>query len=178
MAFPDLLTIINNISQQMPVLWRVVSGGVFLTGLFFALKSVYLFKEYGEMRVMMSSNTDVRKPLGFLIIGAILMYAPFVAGQILRSLFDQSQVSPITYLSGISGQAFKETFEVMGNIIEFIGFIAFVRGWIIISHTTQQQSQPGSFAKGLIHIIGGVFAINIWGTFKVLQATIGWKTGG
>ena len=178
MAFPSFLTIIEHISQQMPVLWKVVTGGVFLTGLFFALKSIYLFKDYGEMRVMMSANTDVRKPLGYLIIGIILMYAPFVAGQVLHSMFDQTYVSPVTYLLGISGQAFKDTFYVLGNIIEFIGFIAFVRGWIIIANTTQQQSQPGSFAKGLIHIIGGVFAINIWGTFKVLQATIGWKTGG
>lgn len=179
MAIPSLLTIMTNISQQMPVLWKVITGGVFLTGLFFSLKSIYLFKEYGEMRVMMASHTDVRKPLGYLIIGIILMYAPFVAGQVLYSLFNQNQVSPVSYLSGISGQGFKKTFEVMGNIIEFIGFIAFVRGWLILAHITQQQGgQPGTFAKGLLHIIGGVFAINIWGTFKILQATIGWKTGG
>ncbi len=177
MAIPDFVTIMNNISDQMPALWRVITSGTFLVGLFFALKSIYLFKEYGETRVMMSSNTDVRKPIGYLLISIVLMYSPFVAGQLLFSIFHENQVSPITYLSGISGVDFTTTFRVMGNIIELIGFIAFVRGWIIIVHTTQQQSQPGSFSKGLIHIIAGIFAINVWGTYKVLAQTIGWKIG-
>lgn len=172
-GMPNFIDIVHRLQHTMGPLWHLITGGAFLMGLFFALKSIYTFKEYGEMRVMMSSSTDVRKPLGYLLIAIILMYVPFVGGQVTHTIFGSNSFNYISGL-GISGQDFKDTVNLMGNIIEFIGMIAFIRGWILIVHTVNQQSQPGGFSKGLMHLIAGVLALNIFGTIKVLQATIGW----
>ncbi len=178
MAYPTLSGVLINLGGQLGYFWKFTTGGAFLVGLFFALKSIYQFKEYGEMRVMMSANTDIRKPMFYLLIGLVLIYAPFVAKQFLQTMFNVSSPVPYAYnASGNVGQQFKETVNFLGGIVEFIGFIAFIRGWIVIVHSVQQQSQPGSLAKGLMHILGGILAINIFGTFQLLQQTIGWTTG-
>ena len=62
-----------------------------------------------------------------------------------------------------SGGAGTEWMDLMNTVvifIQFVGFVAFIRGWFIISHSTGSGAQQGAFSKGLIHLIGGVIAIN------------------
>lgn len=162
-------TVITHLMNLDPLLWKFVTGVCYLMGLFFALRSIYIFKEYGEMRVMMSSQTDVRKPLMYLFLALILLYAPYVAAQAVVTLFNTHQLQPFSYLSGISGADFKKVVKLVGAIIQFIGFIAFVRGWLLISRTAQQNAQPGTFAKGFTHIVAGVLALNIYGTIGIIE---------
>ena len=39
--------------------------------------------------------------------------------------------------------------------------------------TVNEGSQPGTFSKGVVHIVGGTFAINIVGTVELLKASFG-----
>ena len=57
-------------------------------------------------------------------------------------------------------------------IIRTIGLISFVRGWILIAKSASQGQPPGGTGKGLIHVFGGILAMNIVGTMQIVNNTI------
>lgn len=57
--------------------------------------------------------------------------------------------------------------------VQLIGFIAFVRGWFILSSVgSPGGAQQGAFSKGLIHIIGGIIAINFVPFMRVIAKLV------
>jgi hypothetical protein len=54
-----------------------------------------------------------------------------------------------------------------------VGFIAFFKGWLMLLKLGG-QSQGGVLGKSLVHIVAGIFAINIFTTWEVLRATFGY----
>jgi intracellular multiplication protein IcmC len=61
------------------------------------------------------------------------------------------------------------------QLIQIVGLIAFIRGWLILVKTATGQ-QGGGIGKGITHIIGGVLALNIVGTQQVINASLGIST--
>jgi intracellular multiplication protein IcmC len=57
-------------------------------------------------------------------------------------------------------------------IIQVIGLIAFVRGWVLVARSASQGQPPGGTGKGLIHVFGGILAINIVGTINMINNTL------
>ena len=58
-------------------------------------------------------------------------------------------------------------------IVKAVGYVSFVRGFVILAHSTHQGAQQGTVGKGILYIVGGVLAINIGATIKVIQNSIG-----
>jgi len=57
--------------------------------------------------------------------------------------------------------------------IQIIGLVAFVRGWMMIAKSASQGGhQQGGFGKGMMHVFGGVMAINIVSTLNVINETL------
>jgi len=174
MNIPDIGQWLKHFHDQLPILWRLVTGGTFVMGMFFALKSIYGFKEYGEMRVMMSAQTDVRQPLGYLFIAVGLMWAPYFASQMLDTVFLVKAPAPFIYHAKTQiTKEFKEGVQILGDIFELIGFIGFIRGWLLLAQSSQRNSQPGTFRKGLVYMVGGICAMNIFGTWNLIRSMFG-----
>jgi intracellular multiplication protein IcmC len=57
-------------------------------------------------------------------------------------------------------------------IIQVIGLIAFVRGWVLIARSASQGQPPGGTGKGFMHVFGGILAINIVGTLEMINNTL------
>ncbi len=57
-------------------------------------------------------------------------------------------------------------------IIQTIGLYAFARGWVLIARGAGQGQQPGNTGKGLMHIFGGILAVNIVGTVEMINNTL------
>lgn len=67
----------------------------------------------------------------------------------------------MSYANVGGGQEWSDLINTIVAYIQLVGLIAFVRGWFILSHSAESSGgQQGSFSKGLIHIIGGIMAIN------------------
>ncbi len=72
------------------------------------------------------------------------------------------------------GQEWASLINTLVMYIQLVGFIAFVRGWFILSSIASPGgAQQGAFGKGLIHIIGGIIAINFVPFMHALATTIG-----
>lgn len=70
------------------------------------------------------------------------------------------------------GQEWASLIDVVVKFIQLIGLIAFIRGWFILSHSAESNSQQGGLSKGLTHIIGGILSINFIPFMQALSQLI------
>lgn len=165
-------TILINISQSYPGLWRLATGGAYVLGFMMAFKAIYSLKVYGEARTMMSSQGNLKAPIIYLLVSAALIYMPAMYHSLLLTTFGTASTSPIDYASSASGLS-PAAMKAFYGLIQVSGLFAFIRGWIIISRSAEQGAQQNMFGKGLTHVLGGLLAINIIGTKDIIFSTLG-----
>jgi intracellular multiplication protein IcmC len=66
----------------------------------------------------------------------------------------------MAYVSVGIGNEWSQLIDVVVIYIQLVGLIAFIRGWFIMAQAGAPGQQPGSISKGLVHIVGGIVAIN------------------
>ena len=175
-AYAGDVTVINagdmlkRITDQFPSLMRMVTAFAYVAGFYFTFAGIVKMKHLGESRTMMSREHSVAGPLIYLFVGAALIYLPSAVDTGMSTFW--SEPNPYGYLdeddqwSGIILACF--------SAVQLFGTIAFIRGLIILSHLAGQGGgQQQSLGKGLTHIVGGIFCINIYEFVKVVLATIG-----
>ena len=142
-------------------------------GVVFTMRAVYQMKLYGELRTMMSTQTNLKGTLALLLVAAVFLYMPTAFSVLMISSFGYAEAqSPLSYtgpgVAGLSQQAMTAVLQ----LVQLVGVIAFARGWLIVAKSAQSGHQQ-QLGKGITHIIGGILAINIVGTQQVLNATLG-----
>lgn len=162
-----------NLQQSLPALFKLATAGCYLLGIVMCFKGLYDLKQYGESRTMMSGQRDIKAPLFELMIGTLCIYSPTAFSTVMMSTFGYSSVLSYNDMSTSSGQPLSPSGEVILQMIQVMGVFAFVRGWVLLARSAGGAGQHGVFGKGLAHVFGGVFAINIVGTCNVIAATFG-----
>lgn len=172
------IDILKNIAQNVEPIQKLVSGSAYLLGLVFAFKALYSLKVYGEARTMMASGASVKEPLMYLFVAAIFLVSPQAISVLLTSTFGTSSIMQYGPISS-GGQNYSKVFGTSSElarpltmIIQTIGYFAFVRGWVMVARASSQGQQPGSTGKGLMHVFGGILAINIVSTLQIVNNTI------
>lgn len=165
---PTPETILTNIQKALPNLMRLVTAFAYVIGITMVIVGIMQLKHVGEMRTQMSHEHHLTKPLLMITMGALLIYLPS-AVQVGLSTF-WSEPNPYGYLTQSS--QWQQALNVCYAVVQFIGVIAFIRGLIILSHVGG-GGQQGALAKGIMHIIGGIFCINLYQFIQVIFATIG-----
>lgn len=162
-------TILTNISENaLPNLMRLVTAISYVLGMVFIFRGVVKLKHVGEMRTQMSHEHNIATPIALIAVGALLLYLPSSV-QIGMSSF-WSDPSPYSYTE--NQDQWSQFINVCFMVVQFVGTVAFIRGLIILSHMSGGHQQ-GGLSKGLTHIIGGIFCINIYQFVQVVMATIG-----
>ena len=85
-----------------------------------------------------------------------------------------TEPNPYGYLT--EDNSWQQFMSVCYMVIQFIGVLAFIRGLVILSHVGGHGGHQGSLGRGLTHVIGGIFCINIYEFIKVILLTIGVQT--
>lgn len=170
--------ILNNVANSMPAVERLVTGASYLIGLLFVFKAIATLKSYGESKTAMSQNASMKEPMVYLACGAMLVYFPSAFKVLMQTSFGYENVLQYAPISS-SNSAFDAIFgsgsaigEPIAIIIQVIGVIAFVRGWVLIARASGQGQQPGGTGKGLMHVFGGILAMNIVGTIDMINNTL------
>lgn len=170
--------VLNNIANTLVPVQKLIVGAGYLIGCAFIFKAIYSLKMYGEARTMQSSSTSIKEPLVFLIIGALLIYSQTAFEIMMQTSFGYQNI--LEYAPVNSGSdAFNTLFgsgSLVGRplsiIIRVVGYIAFIRGWVLIARSASQGQPPGGTGKGLMHVFGGILAINIVGTLNMINNTL------
>lgn len=170
--------ILTNISKSLAPVQHLITGGAYLIGCAFIFKAIYSLKIYGEARTMMSNSASVKEPIVYLMVGALLIYFPTGLSIVMQTTFGYE--NPLRYASVNSNNSAIDA--VFGNgsmvgkplsmLIQVIGLVAFVRGWVLIARSASQGQPPGGTGKGLVHVFGGILAINIVGTLQMINNTL------
>lgn len=170
--------VLRNLATNLLPVQTLIKGAAYILGLVFAFKALYSLKTYGEARTMMSQHGSIKEPLTYLFVAAVLLILPNTLETLLSATFGSpnilgyapmnSQNQTLNTLMGGGSEAGRSIVIV----IQTIGYIAFVRGWMLVAQASSQGGQPGTMGKGFIHVIGGILAINIVGTLQIVNNTL------
>jgi intracellular multiplication protein IcmC len=157
---------------------RLVAAAAYLIGMAFAVKAIYSLKVYGEARTMMSTNSSIKEPLAYFLVAGMLIYLPTGFQVLMNSSFGYSNIlayAPINSNNSTIDILFGQDSAVgasLAIIIQTIGLIAFIRGWVLIARSASQGQPPGGTGKGMVHVFGGILAMNIVGTLQMINNTL------
>ena len=167
-------TVLVNLANNLLPVQKLITGAAYLIGIAFAVKALYSLKVYGEARTMMSSNTSIKEPVFYFMTSAFLIFFPTGVDVILETSFGDTNI--LSYSESSAAQALFGGDNDLGNalviIFQTIGLYAFVRGWVLIARAASQGQPPGGTGKGLMHVFGGILAVNIVGTVEMINNTL------
>lgn len=169
--FPTLQDMLINLSSNFPALYQLITAVSYLMGLAFLLRGVYQLKIYGDMRTMMSSQSNIKGALVTLIVGSCLLFLPSAFQSVLLTTFGTQTITPINWSTSTKNITPEAMHAILG-LVQLVGLIAFIRGFVYLTQSGNPGSQH-SLGKAMTHIIGGLFAVNIQGTVNLLQNTFG-----
>lgn len=165
----DPQTILKNISNAIPNLMRLVTALAFIVGIWLVIAGVVKLKHMGEMRTQMSYEHSIWPPLLQILVGGLLLYLPSSVQMGMSTFW--TQPNPYGYV--IEQDQWAQFMNVCFMVVQLIGTIAFIRGLVMLSHLGGHGGHQNSLSKALIHIIGGIFCINIYQFIQTIFATIG-----
>lgn len=172
-------SILDNLTPSLLELQRLVSAAAYLIGVMFLIKGIMALKHAGESRSHMSQGHTLKEPILYLVSGAMLLYLPSAIDIILQTVYNSTDILSYGSLQGgnpIIDALFGSTGIFGGNLvilIQLIGLIAFVRGWIMLAKSASQQGgHQGGPGKAAMHIFGGILAINIVQTINIINNTL------
>ena len=170
--------ILTNIANSLLPVQRLLSAGAYFVGILFIMKAIYSLKVYGESRTMMSSSSNIKEPMLYFLVGSMLLFMPTGVSVLVSSSFGYDSIlayAPVTSGSSTINMLFGAD-SAMGRplsvLIRTIGVFAFIRGWILVARAGGQGQQPGGLGKGMIHVFGGILAMNIVGTLEMINNTL------
>ena len=170
--------VLSNIANSLAPVEKLVSGAAYLMGLGFAFKALLSLKQNAERTMSSASNASVKEPAVFMLVACVLIYLPTGFQVIMNTTFGYSNVlayAPISSNNSTLNVLFGQDSAVgesLSLIIQTIGLIAFVRGWVLIARSASQGQPPGGTGKGLTHVFGGILAMNIVGTLQIINNTL------
>jgi len=171
------IDVLTNIAKSMAPIQRLLSAAAYLIGIAFAIKALHCLKSFGESKTMMSGNASMKEPLAYFLVAGMLIYLPTGFEILMNSTFGPN--SSILAYADSGNPTIDALFgpdssvgRPLALIIQTIGLISFIRGWVLIAKSASQGQPPGGTGKGLIHVFGGILAMNIVGTLQIINNTI------
>lgn len=181
----DFAQSLNNLSRTIAPLTAMVLVVSFVIGIGMIFGALIKMKKFGQIATYSTAPGEIGGPLVSLIVGAVLIYLPTTSDTLMNSIFsiggsgfDYSAYGKgadlLTYgsLGGLE-QQMTALANTLVLIIQFLGLLSFIKGWIIVAKSaTPQGGQQNSFTKGLTHIIGGIILINFMGAVNIISNTL------
>jgi intracellular multiplication protein IcmC len=170
-AFAQKLTldgVFSNFQGSSIALANLVQLSTYAMGIFFVLSSIFKFAQLGS-----NPQMSPKVPLTMFVVGICLFALPsaLVVVQETMAMGGGGPGDMLVSTSATLGQMTKKGIEGLLWFIRLIGYIAFVRGWLLLNQAG--QGKDGALGRGLTHIFGGVAAINAKLTAEILANSIG-----
>lgn len=190
----DVTDIMQNLRKILNPMMVLLLTASFLSGILFLLRGFLMLKSFAMPLTQASKPGEIAGPLVYIFVGTVLIYIPSSTDVLSNTLFG----SNVDSIFSNSGNSYSVNLQNMGKAsdqilgyapvsvegqwaalidtivlyMQFIGFLAFMRGWFIVAESGQPGTQPGSISKGVIHIVGGLLAINFLPLVNAVHNTI------
>lgn len=168
---------LQNLSAAFTGLKTLIVALSYVIGVGMTVKGLMMYRALANQTLSTAQRGELAGPMVWIIVGVILIYFPRTLESTMLTVFGTTDTSPASALlpwaTQSSAARWQEISEVIVNYVKLIGYIAFLRGWIILSKMGHQGAQPGSIGKAIIHVIGGILLVNIIDTVNLLSRTFG-----
>lgn len=168
---PDIVTMLLNLDKSFPALIYMVSAMAYLFGFGLMLKAIWGLKQY-TLGVSMTAQNSMHPIIMQLAVGVALVFLPSTLKAVLATVYG----TDVPTLYKVPDSSWKVASDTLILFVQFIGLIAIVRGLLHLHKASHGQAQQNSFAKGIIHLIGGTLSLNIIQTKDILYSTLGLTT--
>jgi intracellular multiplication protein IcmC len=172
------VSIFKNLLPSLFDLEKLITASSYIIGISLIFKGVMTLKQVGEHRTHMSPHHTLKEPMFYFLSGSFLLFLPTGIKVFLITTFGTDNImsysdinSANPFINSITSSAdFTHTLVL---IIQLIGLISFIKGWMIISKSGGQSGhQQGGFAKGVMHIFGGILALNVVQSLNIISNTL------
>lgn len=168
----DITAILIGLEDDALAVFDLMISFCYLAGALFVATGIFELKVYGEARTAMSQQNSLRKPLTYLTVGLLLLYAPQTIGILSNSWLMDPEVI-LAYLDpqnvGKTG-TWDAIAVAMYTLLQLCGLVSFIRGAFMITHVGGGPS--GGMGKGMTHIISGVLLMNLQTFMQILYNSI------
>lgn len=177
-GFLDVTKMLEQIRKQIPSLVQFVYALCYLTGFALFIIAIFKLKAHGENlgRGGSVGHHGLFGPIIYAFVATCLVYFPTIVSVGTNTFMPGGgDGGPLAYPGdGIAGSDYESLYRAVIEIIKLVGVIAFFRGWLLLSKLGNGQAQQGTLPKSLLHLVGGVLAVNIVTTWDILRATFGY----
>ena len=149
--------VIPHLQQWWPVLIRLA----YLVGLVFAVIS---FAQAVSQKHRFNRTTAVRS----LCCAVLLLNLPTLMDSLSMTVFNQSSEQTLSYSPPASPGSVYIQFAVYA--IATVGVIGIARGICLLRDTPNQAM---NFSRGIVHLFGGIIAVNLVTFLRGIGSTIG-----
>ncbi len=139
----DAAQMLSNLNEQIPYLFKFVGGLAYLGGIFFVIRGLYGLREYAESQGKMMQQKGLAGPMSFIFLGAMLIYLPTTKDALLMTVYGNTNISPYVGYAEANSAA-DELGMVLVHIVQFVGFVSFVRALFLFHKVGNQQGQQRS----------------------------------
>jgi hypothetical protein len=155
-----------NFRDSSVALTRLIKYISYIIGLFFVINSIHKFSQLGS-----NQQLTPKVPITMFFVGVSIFSLTSVVNMATATMAMGAGPGTILMPSGPAfGAVTAAGLQGVFLFIRLVGYIAFIRGFLLLNQAG--QGKDGTVGRGLTHIFGGVAAINITITAKILANTL------
>ncbi len=163
-------TMLSALKSNAEPIMRFVVATAYVIGFWFIAAAIMELKKTGQSMTM-QSQVGISGPLVKFVMGILLIYLPSTIDIGIATFWGESG-GIMSYVAD-TADVFAPVKEGAIAVVKVVGYISLVKGLVILSKSAEQGTQQGTFSKGFTHVIGGILAINVVGTIRVITSTLG-----
>jgi hypothetical protein len=155
-----------NFRDSSVALTRLIKYISYIIVLFFVINSIHKFSQLGS-----NQQLTPKVPITMFFVGVSIFSLTSVVNMATATMAMGAGPGTILMPSGPAfGAVTAAGLQGVFLFIRLVGYIAFIRGFLLLNQAG--QGKDGTVGRGLTHIFGGVAAINITITAKILANTL------
>jgi len=181
--YPDLLTILVNLSTQIAPIIMMMQGVCALIGIYLiagALVEIWGVTYDNAMKYVPSNQKfSIPSALMQLVVGAIfsmmstLEWVGIMSRTITGDFVNSRYLSHAPADSSYAAQVAVATGAIMG-VLQIVGFVAMCKGWMSVNRIFNGQSN-NSLGMALWWVVGGILAWNFSWFAQVINNSTGFN---
>jgi len=157
------------LENNFQLIAEILQAVAVLMGVGMVLAALFQLKKHAESRGMMGGQASMAGPMMLLVSGAMLLVLPDFITTAVLAFWGQS--SDQAYNGGPTG--YQSLVPAILMFVRVIGVGSFIRGVVLLSRSSGQQTQPGTLGKAMIHMFAGILCVHITGTISLIGSILG-----
>jgi intracellular multiplication protein IcmC len=164
-AAPGIGEMFANFQGSAEAIIRLIKAAAYIMGLYLIVGSIFKFTQLSGQ-----GQTTLKMPLIMFLSGVGIFALTGSLSVASQTLAMGNGPGSLLMPSG-AGMNAATSAAILGvlTFIRMVGYLAFIRGWLLLNQ--HGQGKEGTLGRGLTHIGGGVAAINVTITAKILANT-------